>query len=282
MIPNIFHFIFGLSPDFGGKPFGLVHYIAIKSCLNINRPDKVNFYFEYEPDNYYWSIIKKDLTLVKILAPDEFQGKKLNHVAHKADVLRLQILQSEGGVYMDLDTICVRPLGIHYDSKFIIGAQAKCDGIYNFIDKLKVCKNRRSLWPLIESKEIYGLCNAVMMAEPNSEFVRVWLDTYNTFRSTGRDEFWAEHSVEMPKSLAAIYPEFINILKYDSFHYPLFDEHGLELLFTKNYSNRNAYVHHLWESLSWDIYLSNLTVEKILDTDSTYHNLAKKHISDIK
>jgi hypothetical protein len=31
-MPRIAHFIFGLSPDFGNKPFSLVHYLAIRSA----------------------------------------------------------------------------------------------------------------------------------------------------------------------------------------------------------------------------------------------------------
>ena len=31
-IPNVFHFAFEFQSDFGGKPFGLVHYLAIKSA----------------------------------------------------------------------------------------------------------------------------------------------------------------------------------------------------------------------------------------------------------
>jgi hypothetical protein len=31
-MPRIAHFIFGLSPDFGRKPFSLVHYLAIRSA----------------------------------------------------------------------------------------------------------------------------------------------------------------------------------------------------------------------------------------------------------
>ena len=47
MIPNIFHFIFGLTEDFGGKPFNIIHYLAIKSAYDLNNPDSINFYYKY-------------------------------------------------------------------------------------------------------------------------------------------------------------------------------------------------------------------------------------------
>jgi hypothetical protein len=38
-----------------------------------------------------------------------------------------------------------------------------------------------------------------------------------------------------------------------------------------------AYLHHLWESLSWN-YLSKLTVEKIMTEDTTYNLIARKYL----
>ena len=49
MIPNIIHFIYGLDPSFGGKPFMLFHYLAIKSAYEVNKPDKIYFVYAYEP-----------------------------------------------------------------------------------------------------------------------------------------------------------------------------------------------------------------------------------------
>lgn len=54
MIPNIIHFVFGLEPDFGGKVFCLVHYLAIKSALLVNKPDKIFLYYCYEPKGNMW------------------------------------------------------------------------------------------------------------------------------------------------------------------------------------------------------------------------------------
>jgi hypothetical protein len=33
MIPNILHFVFGMAPDFGGKPFSLPHYLVGEICF---------------------------------------------------------------------------------------------------------------------------------------------------------------------------------------------------------------------------------------------------------
>lgn len=44
VVPRIVHFVFGMSPDFGGKPFSFAHYLAIQSGESaiINRRPKSN------------------------------------------------------------------------------------------------------------------------------------------------------------------------------------------------------------------------------------------------
>src|SRR5437773_2136361 len=98
MIPNIFHFVFGMAPDFGGKPFSLAHYISIRSAIELNKPSSTIFHYQYEPTGEWWEKSKPLLRLNKIVAPDSFMGQPLYHVAHKADVVRLQALKETGGV----------------------------------------------------------------------------------------------------------------------------------------------------------------------------------------
>lgn len=90
MIPNIFHFVFGMSPDFGGKPFSLVHYLAVRSAVELNKPEAALFHYQYEPAGEWWEKAKPLLKLNKISSPDSVSDNKLYHVAHKADVLRLR------------------------------------------------------------------------------------------------------------------------------------------------------------------------------------------------
>jgi hypothetical protein len=90
MIPNILHFVFGMAPDFGGKPFSLVHYLSVKSAVELNKPSVAYFHYQYEPNGEWWQKAKQLLTLNKITAPESFMGQPLYHVAHKADVVRLQ------------------------------------------------------------------------------------------------------------------------------------------------------------------------------------------------
>lgn len=252
MIPNIFHFCYGLSPDFGGKPYSLVHYLAVRSAYETNKPDGIYFYYSFEPEGEWWNKTKELVTLKKITAPDNIFGNPLNHVAHKADIIRLQYLIEYGGIYLDLDTITKRSFAPLLNNEFVIGKQGKWRNM--------------------------GLCNAVMMSEKNSEFARIWLEEYKSFRSKGKDKFWAEHSVAVPLTLSKKYPAHLHIEKYNSFHFPLYYPTSLKDLFVNCKDYPEAYCHHLWEGGSWDKYLKDLTVEYILEKDTTYNIIARRFL----
>lgn len=273
MIPNILHFVFGMSPDFGGKPFSLVHYLSVKSAIELNQPDAAYFHYQYEPTGVWWDKAKPLLTLVKTAAPEEIFGNKLYHVAHKADVVRLQVLKEMGGIYLDLDTISVKPLTHLLHHQFVIGQELKAPVTpKNWRQQLKV----KLIWKKVKKGTI-GLCNAVLLSEKNSYFINLWLHHYKTFRSKGRDKYWNEHSVLVPEKLAAVYPDFITRLSPYAFHYPLYDKTGLKLLFEEVCEFPEAYLHHLWESFSWG-YLSALNAEKIQSEDTTYNLIARKYL----
>ena len=65
MIPNIIHFIFGMASDFGGMPFSLVNYLAIKSAIEVNKPDAVFFHYEFEPKGTWWERQNPCLRLIR-------------------------------------------------------------------------------------------------------------------------------------------------------------------------------------------------------------------------
>jgi len=277
MIPNIFHFVFGMAADFGGRPFSLSHYLSIKSAVEVNKPEAVFFHYEFEPGGEWWDKVKPLVTLHQIKAPESFMGRPLYHVAHKADVVRLQVLKETGGIYLDLDTICVKPLHELFDHSFIIGQELKPAYIpKNWRQKIKYAV-RKKFRPE-EKEQISGLCNAVLLSEKNSAFVNRWLDTYSSFRSKGRDKFWNEHSVFVPIKLAAGHPGEVTLLGPYAFHYPLYNKPGLESMFEKVTDFRDAYLHHLWESFSWDKYLSRLTEKDIIERDTTYNCIARRFL----
>ena len=254
MVPNIIHFIFGLEKKFGNRPFSIFHYLAIKSAYEINEPDKIYFYYKYEPQGYWWGKAKKYVEPILISVPRQIYGNKLYHYAHKSDVIRLMILFKYGGIYLDIDTICLRPFTNLLNNSCVMAKE------------------------LLHNGEEHGLCNAVILAEKGSKFIQYWLSTYKHFRSKGKDIYWAEHSVRVPLKIAELYPNTLHIEPERSFFYPSYFQEDLKMLFQKNLSFPEAYVFHLWESLSFDSYLSKLTREYILAVDTSYNIIARNFL----
>jgi len=93
----------GLDPGFGGKPFSFVHYLAVISALRVNADFSARLYYHYEPSGPYWDAVQKHIELVKVPIPTEIYGNPVRHYAHKADIIRLQMLLTHGGIYLDMD-----------------------------------------------------------------------------------------------------------------------------------------------------------------------------------
>jgi mannosyltransferase OCH1-like enzyme len=269
-----------MAEDFGGKPFSLVHYLAVKSALEINRPQAILFHYYFEPQGAWWIKAKRLLTLNKVPPPDSFLGRPLHHVAHKSDVVRLQVLKEFGGVYLDLDTICVKPLHALYHHQVVVGEEKNLPYIpRNWREQIKV-----NYWKIITKKgesfdrQKKKICNAVILSEPNSKFIELWLESYKTFRSRGKDKYWNEHSCILPMKLLKKNGYLATLLTPKAFHYPLYNKEGLKDLFERTIHFPEAYVHHLWNSFSYTDYLNKLTVHDILNKDTTYNLLARKYL----
>ncbi|MCU0914607.1 MAG: hypothetical protein MUC88_08600 [Planctomycetes bacterium] len=279
MIPNTIHFIFGLDEKFGGKPFSFLHFLAVYSAWKVNRPVDILVHYHYEPDTVWWREARKYVRLNRVKVPTEVFGNPLTHFAHKADVIRLEQLQQHGGIYLDLDVVCLNPFGPLLGHPMVMGCQAGT-----------------------------GLCNAVILADPHSEFLRVWRDSYRTFDQHD----WSRHSVLLPFRLAQEHPDWIHVEGPYSFFYPVFNEPvrgdlwarppllrhrliwvGKRLL---DYAGQprsfhtplryightlrpgrwhertlaRAYCVHLWEQLWWEPYLKDFTAARILQGASGF------------
>jgi SAM-dependent methyltransferase len=226
MIPKIIHFVYGLEEGFGGKEFGFAHWAAIRSASKMNPDYKLIYWYAHLPDNYYFDDVKPLLELRKITPPTEIFGNPLLHVAHKTDVVRLNALIECGGIYLDIDTVTTKSFDNLLEHKCVMGYE-NVEGI------------------------THGICNAIMLSEINSEFMSSWLLEFKSFRSKGRDQYWAEHAVTVPLRLAKSIPESITILDEKAFFYPGWTDEGLIEMFYENKKFPEAYAHHLWESRSW-------------------------------
>ncbi len=228
MIPNIAHFNYGLGEQ--KEDFLFVYYIAVLSCKVINNPDKIYLYYHYEPQGQWWEKTKEICELVHVPIPTHIGTKEIKKTAHKSDILRMLKLKEVGGVYLDIDTICVRPYVDLLYNKFVIANE------------------------ITESGKNMGLCNAIMMSEPNGTFINNWINNYETFFEP---DGWQEASTFLPWEIAK-HDTNVTILKPENFLLPSWE--NINLIFEKpNEISPDLIVLHYWNQYSQDKYLKQIT-----------------------
>jgi hypothetical protein len=255
-IPRILHYTFGLAQDFGGKPWSLVHHVCLRSAVERLKPERVHFYYEFEPTGPWWELSRELVTPIKIEAPREIFGRPLSHVAHRADVVRLQKLIEHGGIYLDADVLVQRSFDDLLQHSTILGQEG------------------------VEAT--WGTANAVILAEKAAPFLVRWLDAYQSFRGVGREAYWNEHSVQLPSKLARAHPDEITILPHSAFFWPLWTDDHLKWMFrsTKPIPLEGVYANHLWEAQAWR-YLEDLTPGRVRALDTNFHIWARPFVSDL-
>ena len=255
-IPKILHYCFGMAPDFGGKPWSLIHYVSVASAIRHIRPDAVYLYYEYEPSGPWWDLTKPLVTPVKVDAPREVFGRPVSHPAHRADVVRLQKLIEMGGIYLDADVLVQRSFDDLLDNSAVLGREGFDDA---------------------DPK----MANAIILAEPNAPFLLRWFDEYRTFR--GDEGFWNEHSVVIPARLAANFPDEITVLSPTAFFWPLWTDDHIHWLFNSAdpIPALDTYANHLWESFAWRDYLADLTPGEARRKETNFHRWARPYLEGL-
>lgn len=260
MLPRLVHFIFGLAPLPDPTAFGLHHLICVKSA-RMHYPDhELVMWHGYEPENNpYWRAAAKLCRMVALTPPTQIFGNPLTIHAHRTDVLRLQVLIEHGGLYLDLDSVVLRPL----DDVFVPGALMG-----------------------VEAQEatgkVHGLCNAVIAAAPRANFLRRWLDCFEFFNSTGADAGYAFYASRLPLILARQRNDDIIMLGNRAFFPYWCDAAGLRAIFDSDHdAPKESYSLHLWESQARQRgHFSGVTLAAIREPRALYHRLAARCFSE--
>ena len=265
MIPNIFHFVFGLREQ--KEPFHLMYYLCLASCININEPDEVHFHYYYEPWGEWWERIKPRLVLRriepnKIITDYQYSDLELNkyRYAHLADFERLRILEEEGGIYADIDTLFLRPLPKSwFKQDFILGVERPPLGAEG------------------------SLCNAWIASAPGAKFCRLWLEgMFQAFDGT-----WSNHSTILPYKLWKQHPELVDVKPDTAFYALDHSPQEIDALFLQQVElPKQAYSLHLWNHLWFDrhrldfsfFHEGRLTVDYVRYAKTTYSVHARAHL----
>lgn len=252
MIPKYIHFIYGVTDDFFNKPFCFFHYLSVLSAKKCNDCE-IFLHVKYEPqNNEWWEKTKQLVTLKKIIEiPTEIFGKKIVYSEHKCDILRINILNEFGGIYLDLDTICYKPFSNLLSNSCVMGMEIELNG------------------------QINGLCNAVIMATPNNSFLTRWLNAYVDFVPND----WNQMPVRKPYDLYKQDSSDIHVEPVDSFF--KYDWHSIIDIFNKDAVWFDGYLIHLWETKLYNPILRHITPEDVMNRKCLYNSIAKKYLVSV-
>ncbi|KAM4058548.1 glycosyltransferase sugar-binding domain-containing protein [Hirsutella rhossiliensis] len=201
-IPRVAHFITGVDRP---NPATLVLWLAVRAAAaNLGPDGEIRLhYLHLSDEGPWWSGVRKLVTLVRHepgfldefarLAPSDWDP------AHKADVLRLQILRAHGGIYLDTDAIILRPLD-------------------------RLLSGRRDVVLAHEGGNRRGMTNAVILAKRGAPFLERWYRMYDGFNP----RLWNYHSVVLPARLADRHAEEVCQLSPAAFFWPLWPRQHIE------------------------------------------------------
>ena len=108
-IPNVAHQIW-----LGGGTLRWEHILSMLAIRFVLRPERYVLHFDIAPKaSAEWECACSLASCVQTNAPRFVHGKRLLEVEHRSDVLRLDLLTQQGGLYIDHDAFVVSHDSLH-------------------------------------------------------------------------------------------------------------------------------------------------------------------------
>jgi hypothetical protein len=237
---ELIHFIWLTQP--GSRPFSFINALAIRAAATRHYADDIIMWCNEVPrNNPNWHMVQDLFEVRPIEMPSEIDGIPLEHIQYKADVLRLQILQKHGGIYLDTDTLLLKRLHPLVGPEMVLAR---------------------------ETSDSLGM--SPIIAKPNADFINVWLQRIPAALEVGT---WAYHSVNLPVEISKyhfcdIRPQ-AEFFPFDLRHNYLFDD-GRADEHTKRLGD--PYALHVYETY-WAGYIDGVDESYMRTRDTLFARL---------
>jgi hypothetical protein len=250
-VPNLVHYIFGLDPV-GIMPFGILQYLSIIGTVIYLKPEEIQWHHKFESSGLWWNCSLPHLTLVPVEPVSEVHGKILPNlmVQQQSDIIRLQVMNASGGIYLDTDVIPLRSFDELRAYEFVMGKEGG-DA---------------------------ALCNAVLIGAPHSRFIQRWWKSYDSFDP----KVWGQHSVRLPAILQRDAPDECTTVSTRAFFMPtwgmLYELHEKD----DGYDFRDNFAVHLWATAhdGYRASFSQLSIADIFLGKGSFHRIARKLLTE--
>ncbi|KAL4919783.1 nucleotide-diphospho-sugar transferase [Aspergillus aurantiobrunneus] len=264
-IPNVVHFISGIE----NPEMNFITYLAIRSALVSLQPDTLKLHYEeLNMDNIWLQKLRDNITLVHHDVALEYPKQKQENwqASHLADMLRLDILRQEGGIYLDTDVIALQSFdAIRYNERGVLLGN--------------------------EGGDRHGLCNAVIVARKDASFLQRWIESYKDFSP---DE-WNYHSVLLPKKMALDHPDQVCSLAPTAFFWPTWTTNHIRYMheaITEDEARQveelldvyggglhpNQLAYHAWNQVARTKYLEKLTPDVVRQKDTRFNIMVRRFL----
>jgi GR25 family glycosyltransferase involved in LPS biosynthesis len=189
-VPNVVHFVY--TPRVQPR-LDVWIYISVLSAAINTEPDAIRWHHRALPQGPWWECTRPLLTSLDVVDDvTSIHGRPFPNLseAHKSDVIRLQVLMREGGIYLDTDALVLRSF-----------------------DPLRT-RNAVSLGKDAANDDDALVGSGVLVAPRNASFLQRWWAEYRSFDHTK----WSTHSCEVSRQLAERYPDEAHLLPHTAFY----------------------------------------------------------------
>lgn len=253
------HFIYVVGPK--SPKFGLIYYISIFSFLKMNPNATVYLHTNEEPIYSAWYLRLKsdpgvsDRFIVVGIDPDvlsETDKLGIKDITHKADFIRLNVLLRHGGLYSDLDNVCLQNL----------------EWMQSY--------DRPAYSIELEMNYTFGsISNGLMYHPKDSDWT---LNMIKLYRDYDPKDGWVETSIMKPTEIYKLDPSkvigipagFIDPVtwKYDD---------RQDLFMHDRIRFNDSWVLHLCESLNCD-YFKYIDLEHIMTVNTSFTRVVRRFV----
>ncbi|XP_059154507.1 uncharacterized protein LOC131939990 [Physella acuta] len=166
-VPKIVYFV-----TYGHYTFHLWNYVAFVAAQRHIVPRAIYVIGDQHPVGEFWELIVRDVPNVRFVyreAPLEISGSRIKIKQHHSDIVRLQTIYMNGGIYLDTDMVVLRSLDDLLDNDLTMG----------MLDNAT------------------GLGNAFILAKRHHPFIKEWYEHYRNFKNKD----WGYNSMKVSQNM---------------------------------------------------------------------------------
>ena len=276
LIPNVFHFMYmNIDQNRSNEELPFCYFLSLYSAYMINKPDKIYLYHTHNLSGKYYDMLKEEIPVLKTqLISDP--------IKNNVDSLKksLEILNTYGGVMMDIGVISVRSLrDLRSRSKFILGKQ--------FTLRIRKVNQTDGNYKIKGTAEIGTICPDFLMCKASDPFIEIWrsqIEKYNNeILNISFDQF-DEDQKELEKDLLNVIPyklslkntELVDLLEPDVCFLPGYFESQKIFIEKTQVIPQNMLCLNLWRHHNYE---KIMNIEDWSWSESNRHTLMGKIIN---